>query len=173
VIIVGGSLAWVYAHNQQPLIAGPHPSTPTPTPSPTVFNLVINAAQDSPGLDTGIDVTAGSTLTITAQGTAAYGSGYSTCPEVTNPDGSIVSSGGTCSPNIDPNATLPTSPVGELLGSIGQPGTSSSTGWFAVGSNYSQQASSSGRLFLIYNDDPGQYGNNSGSYQVMFTVAGS
>jgi|SRR5579864_5122865 len=177
VVIVGGSLAWVYAHNQQPSPPGSNTfipaTTPTPTPSPAVHNLVVNAAQDSPGLDTGIDLVAGSTLTITAQGTAAYGVSGSSCPEETNPDGSIAGGGGTCSPDMDPSATLPSVPVGVLLASIGQPGTSSSSGWFAVGSHYAQKVSSGGRLFLIYNDDPGQYGNNSGSYQVTVTITAS
>ena len=91
VVIVGGGLAWAFAHNQQPSPAGPASIIPTHIPSPTVFRLAVNAAQDSPGLDTGINVTAGSRVTIIAQGTAAYGVSGAGCPEVTHPDGSIVS----------------------------------------------------------------------------------
>lgn len=131
-------------------------------------NLVVNANHDLPGLDTKIDVVAGSKITITASGQAAYGPNSPqdcTSTELTNPDGQRITADGTlCSPDLDPHAVLPSSPVGELIGSIAQAGT-----WFAVGSSYSATISTGGRLFLLYNDVSGAYGDNSGSYQVTVT----
>jgi hypothetical protein len=136
-------------------------------------SLAVNANQGLPGLDTGIDLTAGSTLTITAVGVAAFGTGSPqncSTTQVTVPDGQRMTTDGTlCPPKMDTSAVLPSAPVGELIGSIAQPGTSP-TVWFAIGSSYSATISATGRLFLLYNDGSGKYGNNNGSYQVLVTV---
>jgi hypothetical protein len=147
-------------------------NTTTPTAIPVIFHFVVNANQDFPGLDTGINLTVGEHLAIEAQGWASYGYQGSTCvgTPLTNPDGQRILNGNPCAPKLDPNATLPSSPTGELLANIGQPGSSSSTGWFAIGSSYSTTISTSGRLYLLYNDTVGSYGNNSGNYQVTITV---
>jgi hypothetical protein len=81
----------------------------------------------------------------------------------------MTTNGTLCPPRIDPSAVLPSAPVGELIGSIAQPGTSP-TLWFALGSSYSATISATGRLFLLYNDSSGKYRNSNGSYQVMATV---
>ena len=142
-------------------------------PSTNTSSLVVNANQGLPGLDTAIDLTSGSTLTITAVGMAAFGTGSTqncSTTQVTVPDGQRMTTDGTlCPPQLDTSAVLPSAPVGELIGSIAQPGTSP-TAWFAVGSNYSFTISAPGRLFLLYNDDSGKYRNSNGSYQVIATV---
>jgi hypothetical protein len=132
------------------------------------LTTVVNANQDLPGLDTGIDLTSGDTFTITALGEASFGTGSTqacSTSERTVPDGQRITADGTlCPPKIDPSVVLPSAPVGTLIANIG------SSGWFAVGSNFSATVSSSGRLFLLYNDVPGQYGNNSGTYQLTNVV---
>ncbi|HEV2580006.1 MAG TPA: LecA/PA-IL family lectin [Ktedonobacteraceae bacterium] len=138
-------------------------------PKTNTKNLVVNASQDLPGLDTGIDLTVGTDITITASGQATFGIGSTqdcNTTEETQPDGQRILSDGTlCPGKIDPSAVLPSSPVGELLASFG------SSGWFAVGSSDGFTSAASGRLFLLYNDISGQYGNNSGTYQVVVTTS--
>ncbi len=143
----------------------PHP------PKVTVQKKVtVKANQDLPGLDTGIDVPSGSRLTIKASGKAKFGLTDITqdcnTTDVTNPNGQrILADGTTCPGKIDPAAVLPTSPVGTLIAKIG------SSGWFPVGSSFSRTIHNmSGRLFLLYNDVPGLYSDNSGSYQVKVKV---
>lgn len=135
--------------------------------APITKTVTVNASQDLPGLDTGIDVASGSTLTLSASGQAAFGTGSTadcSTSETTIPDGQRITDNGTlCSPIMDPNAVLPSAPVGELIANIG------SSGWFAVGSNFSATIHTSGQLFLLYNDVSGLYGNNSGSYTVTVT----
>lgn len=141
-------------------------NTPTPTPSISTFHLTLDAAQDVPGLDTGINVPSGSHLSITASGEAYYGSdslGNCVGNPSTNPDGQRMLNGSPCPLRYGSDALLPSAPIGELLASFGQSGN-----WFAVGSNYSTTVTTGGRLFLIYND--GYHGDNSGSYQVTVTV---
>lgn len=66
-------------------------------------------------------------------------------------------------PKPDPNAALSGADIGLLLGNIGQ-------GWFASGTSDQFTATTGGILFLLYNDVPGHYADNSGSYQVTVTV---
>ena len=133
------------------------PAYPRPLDSIMVF---VTAATDSPGIDTGVDLAAGEMLTVTASGLATYGGDCCDCgsmPE-TDPDGMRYNNGVPCAPKNDPNATLPTAPIGALIGKIG------AGAWFFVGSSYSNAVSDAGRLFLMYNDVPGSYGNNRGGY---------
>lgn len=142
---------------------------PKSTKTTTTTNLVVNANQDLPGLDTGIDLSVGTNITITASGQATFGIGSTqdcNTTEETQPDGQRLLTDGTlCPGKIDSSAVLPSAPVGELLASYG------SSGWFGVGSSDGFSASTGGRLFLLYNDISGQYGNNSGSYQVTVTTS--
>jgi hypothetical protein len=117
---------------------------------------------------------AGSHITITAQGSASYG-GTMICGGVNglalaNPDGQLSVNGNACpSQNRNPTTTLPTAPVGTLLGAINTT-PSALTQWFAVGSHYSNTITTSGRLFLIYNDIPASYSNNGGTYTVTISI---
>ena len=144
------------------------PQSETPTPTPSSYHFVVNADQDFPGLNTGIDLTVGEHLTIKAQGLAAYGVGSRTSCNShlpTDPDGQRFLNGTLCPMRTSPSDASPSSPVGELLANIGSPGR-----FFAVGSSYSTTVSTSGRLYLLYNDVPGAYSDNSGNYQVTITV---
>lgn len=153
----------------------PTPSTAnqatSSSPIPHTAHFVVNANQDLPGLDTGINLTAGEHLSINAQGSAQYGYDVYPCAgyPLTNPDGQRMVDGKTCEPKPGPNSAF----IGELLAHISPSGGSSSTGWFAVGSNYSATVPISGRLYLLYNDSPGYYGSNTGNYQVTITVTAS
>lgn len=153
----------------------PTPS-PTPTPAPVVYHFSVNVAQESPGLNTRINLAVGNHVTITAQGWVTYGqdsgSGCDGNPLV-NPDGQRQLNGSSCPSKMDSSAVLSSAPIGELLASIGQPGVDSSATWFSVGSSYSTTASTNGDLYLLFNDDPGYYSDNSGNYQVTVTVSTS
>jgi len=94
-------------------------------------------------LDTGIDITAGRQITMTASGEACLG--LNMCQ---GPDGGSSNFNG-C-------------PSGSLVGKIGNGNQ------FCVGSNYQQIARSSGRLYLAYNDE--NYSDNSGYFSVTVNV---
>jgi hypothetical protein len=127
----------------------------------TVF---VPANQPPPGVDTGIDLTAGDKLTITASGRATYGFQGGECvgfPQ-TDPDGRRYLDGTRCPPKIDPRAILPTAPIGTLIGRIdGGP-------WFVIGSKYNKKVDTSGRLFLLYNEVI--WHDDTGGYQVNVEV---
>lgn len=136
------------------------------SPSLQTYHFVVYANQDVPGRDTGIAVVPETHITIMARGLASYGhEGAADCTgyPLTNPDGQRFLNGKRCSPKIDSNAVLPYAPIGELIANVG---SSSTPGWFAVGSRYSATFYTSGQLFLLYNDEQISYVNNSGSYDV-------
>jgi len=159
-----------YLHHQNRQIAlcqgdsdGTSPSSPCASGS-----MGISALRETP-TDTRIDILAGQQLTIHASGMATYGLDSAPCGSgvmATDPDGGRFLAGTSCGSKSDPASVLPTAPIGALLGRIG------SGPWFVVGSNYSGVASSSGRLFLLYNDDPGYYSDNGGGYSADITVCG-
>ena len=68
------------------------------------LTTVVNANQELPGLDTGIDLTSGDTFTITALGEASFGTGSTqacSTSERTVPDGQRITADGTlCPPKI-------------------------------------------------------------------------
>jgi len=133
------------------------------------FSMPITA----PWFDTGIDLTAGTTLQITASGIVSFGPFSS---QTTGPDGGDPFGGTT----FDPQAILPNTVVVSLIGKIG--GTTSigtgnllvagvpGNGDGFVGSSYNQVVANSGRLFLGFNDQTTQYGDNSGSFSVVVAV---
>lgn len=162
----------------------PTPSpTPTPMPTPTsppepkVYHVTVDSSVPLPGVDTGITVTVGEQITITAHGWATYGSNSDpTCDTSANaanihvdPDGQREnSSGGSCPPRMDQYVSFPSSPVGELMAGIG-PDTPEA--WFAAGSSYTGTISVSGHLYFVFND--GYYADNIGQYQVTITISPS
>ena len=119
-------------------------------------DVTVPATQDLPGVDTGLSVSAGTVLTLTASGTASY------CPGCdTGPDGD---------PNhYDGNAIVSSAPVGTLLAAVVAP--SSSPAWFPVGSSATVTTGPAGELYLIYNDVPGAFYNNAGSYSVAINLS--
>jgi len=122
-------------------------------------------ASAADGISTGIYVTVGDTVTITATGTAGYGyEGAAPCAGYpsTEPNGSRFLGSYNCGPKDDPNALLP-GDIGLLIGKIG------SGSWFnADGITF--RASATGDLYLAYNDDI--WSDNTGSYSasIMITI---
>src|SRR4029077_3465421 len=106
--------------------------------------------------DTGVDLTTGQLIKITATGRATYGAdllpgGQFGVPQ-TDPDGQRYFNGSPIPPKFDPNAILPSAPIGALLARI------NGGSWWPVGSEYSDNVNTSGRLFLLYNDSASGYG---------------
>jgi hypothetical protein len=107
-------------------------------------------------LDTGFDLVAGcGPVTIAATGTAQFSPVDFTTPASPGP-------GPACNPASNPPRLAPDcgAPLGALLGSVGGGPP------FQIGAVLIFTPSSSGRLFLAYNDIINAYGNNSGAYQV-------
>ncbi len=149
--------------------------SPTFTAKPAIYHLPVNAAQNLPGLDTEIDVTVGEQLSITTQGWASSRVQGMSCngTALTNPNGLPLVSASSCFPKMSTSAVLSSAPLGELIAGIRPSGATVPKQWFAVGSSFSGKIQTSGRLFLLYNDNPGNYGENSGSYQVTIMLASS
>lgn len=152
-----------------PAVAAP----PAPPPAPQTAPVAVPASSETV-VDSGLSYSPGGTLRISATGTATYGGeGQPFCAgtPVTTPDGGRSVPGLACPPKVDPNATLPTAPIGSLIASIGIPGEPCSTGWFYAGSSLpAQRFGAAGEVYLLYNDSTGQYGNNSGGYTATVTV---
>ena len=107
-------------------------------------------------IPSGITVSKGKQLQVTASGTASFGVGFSSV----GPNG--VNSG----PNFNYCKFPDTVPFygGALLGKIGKNGTP-----FLIGTTFSTTAASSGELYLIHND-PNCAADNSGSFSVTITA---
>jgi hypothetical protein len=137
----------------------------------TTYNLTVPIT--APWYDTGIDVTAGTQLQISASGTVTFGPFFG---QTTGPNGGD-SFGGT---TFDPLAIYPGTVVVSLIGKIGGttavgtgtllPAGVPGNGSGFVGTSYDQVISNSGRLFLGFNDETGQFGDNSGSFSATVTV---
>ena len=105
--------------------------------------------------DTGIDLLAGDTLRITAEGTINY-----TTTKTCGPDGGKPEWG-------DLLKALPVNDVGRgaLVGLVGESGTAKA---FLVGSKFEGTVGANGRLFLGMNDD--KLENNKGSFKVRVEI---
>lgn len=114
----------------------------------------ISVPGESRGTDTGIDLRAGDSVTITATGNVTAGRRAG----VVSPDGGRASIGGA----ILGTRPVPTAGVGALIGYIRLP-NGQITQPFLVGSQQTFAAPADGRLFLLINDD--NYGDNSGSFE--------
>jgi hypothetical protein len=127
----------------------------------------------TPWFDTGIDVTVGQRLQITATGMVRYGED----PEqVTDADG-----GHYTGEKFFTSAVLPTTVVVSLTGKVG--GTAAvDTGTLLlegvpgegpgfVGTSYDEIAPESGRLFLGFNDRKQAFSDNSGAFIVTITLS--
>ncbi|MGB5925584.1 MAG: hypothetical protein WBH01_05760 [Dehalococcoidia bacterium] len=122
--------------------------------------------------DTGIDVQAGDTVQIAATGYIQFDSAGHMADPDGQPDGDL----GTGSMS----SLVPGAPQHTLVGRIGSSGSLTDLSGFLVGSDYSETASESGRLFLGFNDgfvkpdrtglDSGGVGDNSGSFIVQITI---
>ena len=108
------------------------------------------------GTDTGIDLRANDSVTITATGNVTAGRRAG----VVSPDGGRVSAGAAFGAGTYP---VPTAGVGALIGYIVLANGQTSQP-FLVGSQLTFTTPADGRLFLLVNDD--NYTDNSGSFNV-------
>lgn len=127
----------------------------------------------APWTDTGVDVTAGQHLAITAEGTVRYGEDEK---QVTDADG-----GHYTGKKFYAAAVLPSTTIVSLIGKVG--GTAevgSGTLLFGgppaegpgfVGSSFDAVVKESGRLFLGFNDQVETFGDNSGAFSVTITAS--
>ena len=134
----------------------------------------LQVPSESPWSDTGIDVVAGMTLTITASGTVSY---YGSYDKLTGPDG--VNWDGQ---KFFADAVLPNTIVVSLIGRVGGstaidtgtplPEGTPGDGPGFVGSSYERVVPASGRLFLGFNDQrmASAFADNSGSFDVTVTL---
>src|SRR5262249_49138757 len=141
--------------------------TQTPTPVIKTYVASLDAKQDLPGKNTHIQLTSGDRLTLKASGSAHH-AGTACDDAPTNPDGVSIVNGIPCQAVVQD--IYSPAPMGTLLGNIVPAGTTPPTTWFVMGSNYSVTVWASGELYLIYNDIPGAYNDNNGSYQINITV---
>jgi hypothetical protein len=126
----------------------------------------------TPWSDTGIDVTAGQRLLITATGTVRYGVN---AQQVTDANGGTY-----YGKKFFTTAVLPAAVVVSLIGKVG--GTTAvgtgtpllegapNDGPGFVGTSYDQIVPESGRLFLGFNDQTEAFDDNSGAFTVTITL---
>ena len=132
--------------------------------APRDFTLQVPAT--TAWTDTGIDVVAGTTLTIHASGTVKYGGMAS---QVTGPNG-----GNFDGQKFFSTAVLPGAVVVSLIGKIDEtplPEGAPGDGAGFVGATYQTTAPASGRLFLGFNDQRQAFGDNAGSFTVTVRVS--
>lgn len=130
----------------------------------TTVPVTIPAYIAPPGV-AALSVTAGDTITISADGSAHYGNqGAGPCAgyPTTHPDGKEYLNGAYCGTIIDPNATDGTAPIGELLYKI-----THGSGWHEAGYSITFTAGATGTLYLLYNDS--YYPDNKDSYTATVT----
>jgi hypothetical protein len=129
----------------------------------------------APWYDTGIDVFAGYKLDITATGIVTY--------DVWHGNSSDANGGDWTGNNFLSDTVIPNTMIHSLIGKVGgttDVGTGTPIleglpgyGVGFIGTSYSEQVSTSGRLFLGYNEEvaPGSFDDNSGSFSVSVTVS--
>jgi len=129
----------------------------------------------APWYDTGIDVFAGYKLDITATGIVTY--------DIWHGNSSDANGGDWTGNNFLSDTVIPNTMIHSLIGKVG--GTTDvgigtpilgglpGYGVGFIGTSYSEQVSTSGRLFLGYNEEvaPGSFDDNSGSFSVAVTVS--
>ena len=118
--------------------------------TPVIKSVAANV--DVPGNNTGISITAGQYVVITASGTWKNGT-LPTCGP--NGDGS-----GSCA-----SCVLTTASASCLIGQIGTGGP-----LFFIGTGISFVAGASGTLYLLMNDHTGVYGDNTGALTATISV---
>jgi PA-IL-like protein len=117
--------------------------------------------------NSGINLAAGQTFRIEASGRASF----DPRPEyqLTDPSGAGHDrrTGAAVVPRYDAGV-IRTAPIGVLIGAVLANGVASKP--FVLGAASVKTAPMSGALLLAYNDNPGQYSNNSGSYTVKIQL---
>jgi hypothetical protein len=126
----------------------------------------------TPWVDTGVDVTAGQHLHLTATGTVRYGGD---ARQVTDANGGTY-----YGRKFFTTAVLPTTVVVSLIGKVGGttavgtgtplPEGTPNDGPGFVGTSYDEIVPESGRLFLGFNDQEQAFADNSGAFTVAVTL---
>ena len=125
-------------------------ATPTTiTNLPVYANIIWN--------DTGIDIAAGESILFEASG-VVYGCQPAGPPCERHPDG--------WSPSTRPQSLEPDLAAYALIGKVGGSGSA-----FFIGSSFERISADTGRLYLTMNDEPGAFGDNSGSWVVNGQVS--
>lgn len=121
----------------------------------------LNVPVTQPWTDTGIDVSAGTSVTIHASGTVRYGpmAAQKTDANGGNFDGQ----------QFFTTAIYPKAPVCSLIGRAGDAPLPSKNGF--VGVDYHETMTASGRLYLGFNDQANQFNDNSGAFDVSITTS--
>lgn len=132
------------------------PSTGFPS-TPVAQERSIVVPGNSRGTDTGIDLRAGDSVTISATGNITAGRRAG----VVSPDGGRIGVG-----SIVGTYPVAQAGVGALIGYLRMT-NGQATQPFLVGSQQTFNAPTDGRLFLLINDD--NYGDNSGQFDVRIT----
>lgn len=122
----------------------------------TAERTITVSANESRGVDTGIDLRTGDQITITASGSITAGQRVG----AVSPDGARTGASAIFGVSRRP---VPNAGVGALIGYLMQPGATTMQP-FLVGSQLVLTAQSDGRLYLLVNDD--NYGDNTGSFSV-------
>ncbi len=134
--------------------------------------ITLQVSSEAPWVDTGLDVVAGERLVLAASGTVRYGDmGSQSCD---------ANGGNFDGQRFFPTAVLPDAVIVSLIGKVGgtaaldtgvpvAEGTSGDGPGF-VGTSYDEIASTSGRLFLGFNDQRQAFGDNSGDFTVTIHV---
>ena len=110
--------------------------------------------------DTGLDVSAGTDVAIHASGKVRYGS---MAPQQTDANG-----GNFDGQQFFTTAIFPKAPVCSLIGRVGDAPVPAKDGF--VGTDYHETMTASGRLYLGFNDQKNQFGDNSGAFDVSITI---
>jgi serine/threonine protein kinase len=146
-------------------------NSPDPQPSPTAPSAAtVDLPATNASMPTGLRARSGEAIEISATGTASYGyQGATADNDLTgmsgvDPDGNLVLDGAPRPRKYDALALLPAAPVGALIARVG------AGPWFLVGSTWSGNTPTGGALWLAFNDVPGSYGDNSGTYLVTARI---
>jgi hypothetical protein len=139
-------------------------------PAQNIYTM--NVTSTVPWTDTGIYIAAGSQLDITASGIVAYGRSPAQVPD--------ANGGESSGQQFFQTAVLPNTIIVSLIGKIGGttdvgtgtpvPEGTPGDGPGFVGISYSEVTSTSGELFLGFNDQVGGFWDNSGSFSVTIDV---
>lgn len=139
------------------------------------YIAIVESGRSVPGnpigwIDTGLTISAGNTLQISASGSIQFDTAGRTVDPNGNPDGDPPGS----------NTLVPTVASHTLVARIGSSGSLIDLSGFLVGSQFNQVVGTSGKLFLGFNDgyvkqdrsglDVGGVGDNSGSYSANITI---
>jgi hypothetical protein len=115
------------------------------------------------GVDSGVVVTAGETVSLSVKGMAITGP-LSVYPGAKSGAGGQETRCGIGAGYVDGEVcAVYSAPFGALIGKIGAGGS-----WFLIGDSGSFVAGSSGTLYLAVNDFVGEYGDNLGGFTVLF-----